>query len=382
MNYMLEQIHSLPDLIHQIVESLEDTIQQKIDKDLCTSLERLYVVGCGDSHHAALSTQLAFRSLTDLPIEPMTSMQFARYTAGFIPQNRSGKNVVIGISVSGAVARTAEALRMGKRAGALAVALTAAPDSAVGKEADLILDVPVPDFPIPVDMVIPGVRSYLTSQVALTLLAIHIGAMRGNLTGTETAAYRKQIMAFGDLIQQTIAACEPIVEKTAQDWVQEDEFVFTGSGPNYATALFNAAKIVEASGDSALGQDIEEWAHLQYFAKKVGTPTFLISAGERDLSRASEIAIAALQIGRKTAVVCPKSVVSLIKFAHYYFPIPQVEEMFSPLLASIPGELFSAYLAEKKNEPYFRDFQGGRDKEGGGGISRIRTSEMWKEWMK
>jgi glucosamine--fructose-6-phosphate aminotransferase (isomerizing) len=54
--------------------------------------------------------------------------------------------------------------------------------------------------------------------------------------------------------------------------------------------------------------------------------------------------------------------------------------MFSPLLSAIPGELFSAYLAEAKHEPFFRDFKGGRDVEGGGGISRIRTSETWEKW--
>jgi len=54
--------------------------------------------------------------------------------------------------------------------------------------------------------------------------------------------------------------------------------------------------------------------------------------------------------------------------------------MFLPLIAAIPGELFAAYLAEEKKEPFFRDFKGGRDVEGGGGISRIRTSETWEKW--
>ena len=380
MNYMIEQIHSLPELLNQIYEPLDDTIRRKVDHELCLSAKRLYVVGCGDSHHAALSTELAFESLTKLPDDPMTSMLFARYAAGFIPQSGPKTNVVIGISVSGAVSRTAEALRMGRQAGATTLALTATPGSPLANEADVVLDVPVPNFPDPVDVVIPGVRSYFTSQVGLYLIAVRMAEVRGVLTNAEAAAYRAKIRDFTGLVSQTIEECDAVVRKAAQAWSAEQEFVLAGSGPNYASGLFVAAKILEASGDSALGQDVEEWAHLQYFAKKVGTPTFIISAGDRDLSRAEEIGVAAKQIGRQLAVISPKSASNLIASADFHFPIPQVEEMFSPLITAIPGELFAAYLAEEKKEPYFRAFKGGRDVEGGGGISRIRTSETWQEW--
>lgn len=380
MNYMIQQIHSLPELMKQIVEPLDDTIRRKIDHELCLAAKRLYVIGCGDSHHAALSTEFAFESLTKLPDDPMTSMLFGRYAAGLIPQSGPKTNVVIGISVSGAVSRTAEAVRMGRQAGATTLALTATPDSPLAKEAEIMVDVPVPSFPEPAGAVIPGVRSFFTSQVGLYLIAIRFAEVRGTLTNAEAAAYRAKVRDFTGLVSQTIETCDPIAKKAAQQWANEDQFVFAGSGPNYATGLFVAAKVLEASGDSALGQDMEEWAHLQYFAKKVSTPTFIISAGDRDRSRAEEVAVAAKQIGRQVAVVTPQSSADLIKSADYHFPLPQVDEMFSPLIAAIPGELFAAYLAEEKKEPFFRDFKGGRDVEGGGGISRIRTSETWEKW--
>ena len=50
--------------------------------------------------------------------------------------------------------------------------------------------------------------------------------------------------------------------------------------------------------------------------------------------------------------------------------------MFSPLVACIPGMLFAAHRADVMGEPFFRAFGGGRDVSGGGGISRIRTSEI------
>ena len=382
MNNMIEQIHSLPKLLNQIFQPLDDAIHQKLDRDLCLLLKRIYIVGCGDSHHAALGTEFAFESLTGLPDDPMTSMLFGRYAAGFIPQTEPYTNLVIGISVSGGVSRTAEALRMGKQAGATTIALTATPDSPVAKAAEIMLDVPVPEFPTPEGVVIPGVRSYFSSQVGLFLTAIWIAENRGQLTPAQGAELRDEIKNMADVAKRTIKECEPIAQQAAQEWVEEEEFIFTGSGPNYATALFTAAKILEASGDSALGQDMEEWAHLQYFAKNKRTPTFIISAGDRDLSRAVEVAVAAKQIGRRLAVITTKSASDLAKLANYHFPVPEVKEMFSPLITAIPGELFSAYLAEAKDEPFFRGFKGGRSIEGGGGISRIRTSETWEDWRK
>jgi len=380
MNYMLKEIHSLAELSQQIVEPLDTTMRQKVAHDLILSLKRLYIVGCGDSHHAALATELAFESLTGLPDEAMNSMLFGRYAAGYIPQTGPKTNLVVGISVSGQVSRTAEALRMGRQAGAVTAALTANPESPIANEAEMVLDVPVPEFPIPAGTAIPGVRSYFTSQMGLFLLAIRIAEVKKQINNSEASRLRDYLRGFSGLIKQTIENCDSIAKDTAQKWINENEFVFAGSGPNFATAIFSAAKILEASGDSALGQDVEEWSHLQYFAKTTQTPTFVVSAGDRDLTRAEEVVVAAKQIGRQVAVICPHSAKGLVEKADIHFPIPEVEERFSPLITSIPGDLFAAYLAEARNEPFFRDFKGGRSSEGGGGISRIRTSEIWEKW--
>ena len=214
MNYMIEQIHSLPELMKQIYGPLDETIRRKIDHELCLSMKRLYVVGCGDSHHAALSTEFAFETLTKLPDDPMTSMLFGRYAAGLIPQSGPKTNVVIGISVSGAVSRTAEALRMGRQAGATTLALTATPGSPLAAEADVVLDVPVPSFPEPANLAVPGVRSYFTSQVGLYLIAIRIAEVRGMLNNAEAAAYRAKIRDFTGLIDQTIEGCDPVAKKS------------------------------------------------------------------------------------------------------------------------------------------------------------------------
>ncbi len=374
MNSMVAQVRSLPALIRELVPVLDDTVRRTLDHKLCLSVKRLYVTGCGDSHHAALASELGFEALAGRPTEPMSALQFARYAAGYLPPTGPGTNLVIGVSVSGEVARTTEALRLARQAGARTLALTATPGSRVAEAAELVVLATTPPFPDPPGVSTPRVRSYLANQLGLLLTAVRIGEVRGHLDWGAATAVRREILALADAAQRTVDACDQEASALAEEWRDAAEFVFVGGGPNYGTALFCAAKVLEASGDGAVGQDTEEWAHLQFFARTTATPTFFISAGGRDLSRATESALAAKAIGRRVVAVAPASASALREVVPRLLPLAEgVPEVFSPLLAAIPGALFAAYRAEVLGEPFFRPARGVR----ASGINRVRTSEMW-----
>jgi len=377
MNSMVAQVYSLPDLITENFQELDDNIRNTLSHELCLSMKRLFLTGCGDSYHAALNAELAFESIAGVPVEPLTAHQFSRYGVAYLPQTGPGTNVVVGISVSGEVARTVEAINLANQAGAETVALTATPGSRVDKTAKTTLFSTITTFPDPQGVHTPGVRSYAANQLALYLMTIRIGEVKGLLSPVDATALRGELLMLADAIKTTTESSDKPAQELAMSWSDANEFVFVGSGPNFGTALFSAAKILEASGDPALGQDLEEWAHLQYFARAVPTPTFIINAGARDLSRAVEVAVAAKIIGRRVAVITPPENEILSEIGDSILGIAAgVREAFSPLITAIPGELFAAYRADMIAEPFFRDFMGGRSIEEGGGISRIRTSQM------
>lgn len=381
MNTMVSQIQSLPDLLRETFQNLDESARMKLHPELILSLKQLFITGCGDSHHVGITTQLAFHQLAGVPTTPTTAMDFARYRAGFVPNTGPNTNLVVGISVSGTVVRTFEALKMAKDAGAVTLSLTASADSLVGKAGEILFEVPNIPFPMPEGEVCPGVRSYFVNQVALLLMALRIGEVRGTITSAEASDYRKNLLGLADIIEETIENNRQPIVQLVEEWKDAGEFVFVGGGPNFGTALFSAAKLLEASGDSALGQYTEEWGHLQYFAKEPSTPTFLITAGDRDLCRMVEVAVAAKTIGRRVAAICPVSADELTKIVDHAFTFTPISEAFSGPVTQIAGELFASYRAEILGEPFFRNFGGGRDIEGGGGISRIRTSEYWETWQ-
>ena len=356
-NAMLAQIFSLPEMIRGVLPAFDRTARDALDHDLCRSARRVFLTGCGDSHHAALAAELAFESLAGLPTEPMTALQFSRYAAEFLPHGEPGTNLVAGISVSGEVSRTLEAMQRAKKTGATVIALSGTPGSRIALAGDRFLPMITPPFEFS-----PGVRSYIATLLMLYVAAVRLGEARGKLTSTQAADTRKEIGLLADAIERTIALCDEPTRKLAQDWKAAHEFVFTGGGPNFGTALNCAAKILEASGDSALGQDTEEWAHLQYFGRAVPTPTFVITAGDRDITRAHEVAVAAKMIGRRVVGILPENLRGLgdikgseaLRFA-------SVREMFSPLVTCVPGMLFAAHRSDVLGEPFFRAWGGGRD---------------------
>lgn len=374
-----QQVDTLPDLVLALIDELVTAVRQTLTPSLSQQIMRVFLTGCGDSHHAPLNAELAFEQFAGLPCEPMTAMQFARYAAGYLPETGRGSNLVLAVSVSGAVSRTVEAMVLARQVGAVAIALTGNPNGPLGQAAEFVLETAVPPLPTELqEEIVPGTRSYVASQLALYLCAIQLGEHRGHLTKAKVNKLRRELAHTAEQMAQTIALSDKVTRQAAEAWHDADQFVFCGSGPNYGTALFTAAKVLEASGDTAVAQDTEEWAHLQYFGRQIDTPTIFIGAGGWDESRALELVTAAKAIGRRVAVIAPRgsALATHPGIDFLWETAVPTRECFSPLLTCLPGTLFAAYRAQFLDEPYFRGFGGGRSAEGGGGISRIRDSQQ------
>ena len=373
----LEQIFSLPDLIRESADRLASSSTRLLELIGGDDVGQIILTGCGDSHHAAIATRLAFQQFAGLPCHALTAMELARYQAGQLRLSKSGRTLVIGISASGQVSRTVEALELAKLAGATTLALTGNHQADLASVADYIYHVPdSQSLSHNRGVIVPGTRSYFLSLLALYHLAIQLGLARGASPSSKLAASISELKSIAGPVEQTITACKPSVVRLIDEWSDAKRFVFCGSGPNYGTALFSAAKLIEAAGDAAIGQDLEEWAHLQYFERQVDTPTVVISAAEHDGDRAREITTAAQAIGRRVVLIAPESDAHIneIQGAQRLIIAGKISECLSPLLTALPGLLLAAYRAEEISEPFFRGFGGGRSRQGGGGISRIRSS--------
>jgi glucosamine--fructose-6-phosphate aminotransferase (isomerizing) len=376
--HLQQAIRAMPGISGAVAPQLAAGCRELFSAELAGAVDRVFITGCGDSHHAGVAAALAFRQFSGLQtVTAMPAMGFARYEATYLPPPGDGLSLVIGISISGEVSRTAEALELAALAGAKTLAITVNPGGALAQAAELTLPLNLqPVTGIPDDVILPGAGSYIVSLLALYQIALRLGLLRGRLTEATWLEHQGELVEIADSMNQTIAACDDPAVDLVSAWADAGHFVYCGSGPNFGTALFSAAKLLEASGDVANAQDMEEWAHLDYFGRDPATPTLLISAADRDGDRASEIAVAARAIGRRLAIISPagSALSTACELPERLSYAGHPRECYSPLVSCLPGLLIAAHRSTLLDEPYFRGFGGGRSVEGGGGISRIRTS--------
>lgn len=320
-------------------------------------LRRVLVCGCGDSHCAALGAEFGLRHWSGLPLRGAESMQASRY----LLDGAGPDLLVVGISSSGEVARTLEAVEVARRAGARTLAVTCSSHSSLAACAEGAIAPSLPAFPPG-----PGLLSYLAALQACTAIAAVLS------TGRTARRISELMDELPGLVEADRRSEEPAAEAFAEQVTEADQGVFVGSGPCRAAAEFSAAKVMEACGLYYRGQDVEEWSHLEYFVEPPGMPTWILSAGGRAATREAEVESAAAAIGRRLLVSRWQGGKDWSR---------EEREALAPLALWVGPVAFAQRLmAERRAEP-FRGFGGGRSAAEGGGASRIRSSDrtQWRE---
>lgn len=316
-------------------------------------IQNVIICGCGDSHHAALGLSLGFSVLAQRRCQATHSMHAARYLLPDLGR-QAERTLVIAISASGEVARTIEALEMAAHSGAKTLAFTGSGEGTLAGTAQQALVFSGPQLPHG-----PGLISYLSSLL-MGYAVIYQMAEASRRSEMERA------------MMQLFAVSDSWVEERWESGVrfaevgQDGACLFLGSGPAYGSALFGAAKLLEASGEPGFGQDVEEWAHLEYFEARPDTRTWLLSAGGRSLSREVEVRAAADAIGRTW---------HQDRWQQLEEDFGELNEILSPLALWAGTCGYAWRRTALKGEIPFRNFAGGRDRAEGGGPSRIRSSE-------
>jgi glucosamine--fructose-6-phosphate aminotransferase (isomerizing) len=355
---MYAQIVSQPALLLEVFAHAEHLVQDTLAHFKVEDWRAIYTAGCGDSFYAGLACAMAFAHFCRLPIKALPAMQFSRYEA----DNLVLPAVLFGISHSGQVSRSLEAVALARDAGADTIAVTGNPTSRIAQAAEAALALPIP----PMGRA-PGIRSYTVQLLTLLLCALRLGELRQVLSAAEAASWRQQLRDVASCMAATIQANDALIRQMAERWRHEPEWGFLGSGPSYATALFCAAKLVESCGVNAWAQDLEEWSHIQFFNRRPSTPTCLIIPPGRSVDRTLELLPYVKGIGRQTLVVAHSAQTFLPSQVDVVLPVPQpVAEVFSPLVYCLVGELLAYYLAESQDTPFFcadrAGFSSGRDR--------------------
>ncbi|MCZ7574482.1 MAG: SIS domain-containing protein [Ardenticatenaceae bacterium] len=351
--HIREQVFSRPELMREFTPKFDRQVREVLDHRTSLDVDRVYGFGCGDSHNACVTTQMGFQEWARIPMEPLTALQFARYTTPWLQTRRPHPALAIGVSVSGEVARTVEGILLAREAGAYTVGITCHSESRLVRAAHMAVDVSTPG------MDIPRIRTYLATQIALYMVALRLAEVRQAIGYREGRQIRRDFEAAADIADATNEAVSETVGQLAEELRNREHFIFVGGGPNLGSAMFGAAKILEAVGRHAQGQDTEEWVHLQRFVREDRTPTFLLAPPGLSYRRAVEVARVMRHINCFLVAVVEEGEEEISQMADVVLPVKgHLPEALTPLVYSNAVEMFSSDLAAKVREPYFRGFEG------------------------
>lgn len=354
---MSQNIYDLPNLLKTNLLDFSERVVSALDKIKAGEVKKVFLVGDGDSYHASLGSEMTFESIAGIPCEVASGQKFLDYKAPFLLKENSDEMLVIGISASGSTKRVVHSLKAVRESGIKTLAVTSREGSSLTKTADSSIVMKIPSFPPS-----PGIRSYTASLMGLVLIAIQLGWINKRYSKNEKAEFIKELLALSDVIEATIESGENVAETAAKAFKDKDSLIFLGSGPSYGTAVFSAAKVIEACGVFSMGQDLEEWSHVEFFAYPDDMPAFIIAPSGRSFWRALETAEMTKSYGHPTIVITSPDNEEIIEYADYVFLVPgTVREEFSPFVYHIGVDFFAYFLTKEVDRYLFksdnREFQ-------------------------
>ncbi|MBO1884674.1 glutamine--fructose-6-phosphate transaminase (isomerizing) [Capnocytophaga sp. Marseille-Q4570] len=343
-HFMLKEIYEQPKSIQNTMRGrlLPDgtTKLSGIDRHIETFLnaKRIIIVACGTSWHAGLVGEYLLEEYARIPVEVEYASEF-RYRNPIIERG----DIVIAISQSGETADTLAALKLAKEKGAFIYGIC----NVVGSSIARVTDSGTYTHAGP-EIGVASTKAFTTQLTVLTLIALHLGHRKGTLSNKMYHQLCNELEQIPELIESTLKEVNPKIEAIADTFKTATNCLYLGRGFNFPTALEGALKLKEISYIHAEGYPAAEMKHGPIALIDENMPVIFIapSKGHYDkvVSNAQEIKA---RKGRIVAVVT-KGDTQMAGLANHVIEIPEISEALTPILASIPLQLLSYYIAIKR----------------------------------
>lgn len=300
-----------------------------------TNAERIIIIACGTSWHAGLIGEYLIEEFARVPVEVEYASEF-RYRNPII----SSKDVVIAISQSGETADTMAAIKLAKEKGAFVFGICNVVDSSIARYTDAGAYTHAGP-----EIGVASTKAFTSQLTILSLIAIKLGNHNGNLGKADFMRLITELEAIPNKVEDVLNSVDENIKAIASKFVDATNFLYLGRGYNFPAALEGALKLKEISYIHAEGYPAAEMKHGPIALIDENMPIVIIApkVGHYDkiVSNVQEIKA---RKGKVIAIV-NKGDSQVSAMADYIIEIPETSECFSPILASIPLQLLSYYIA-------------------------------------
>jgi glucosamine--fructose-6-phosphate aminotransferase (isomerizing) len=221
-----------------------------IPEEMFRTLQKVTIIACGTSWHAALVGKYLIEALAQVPVEVDYGSEY-RYRNPIVASNE----LAIVITQSGETADTLAALREAKKKGARSIAICNVVGSMATREAQgTVYTHAGPEIGV------ASTKAFTSQLIALQLLALYMAQVRGTLTPPQIRDHITELLQMPQTLELALKASASL-DKVAERFYNRTDFLFLGRGINYPIALEGALKLKEISYIHAEGYPAGELKH-------------------------------------------------------------------------------------------------------------------------
>jgi glucosamine--fructose-6-phosphate aminotransferase (isomerizing) len=343
-HFMLKEIFEQP-------RAIADTLRGRIlleegelvdaelgfDAVVARGIERVVLLACGTSYHAALAGRYWIEQLARVPAHAELASE-VRYREPVF----TSKDLVIAVSQSGETADTLAAVRSAREASARVLAIANVLDSAIPRAADGALYTHAGP-----EIGVASTKCFTAQLAALLMVAVHLGRRRGALGADRARQVLSSLLEVPTTMKRLLERKDSVHE-VARRWQHARHMLFLGRGLGYPIALEGALKLKEISYAHAEGYAAGEMKHGPIALIDEEMPVVVIlprdSQYEKTLSNLQEVRA---RDGKVIAIVSDGDD-QAARLAEHVLEIPSASPEVLPLLTVVPLQLLAYYVAELK----------------------------------
>ena len=339
-HFMLKEINEQPRAIADTLMGRLNAESGKVnlaefgmDEKEALTFEKILIVACGTSYHAAIVGKYMIEGLVRIPVEVDIASEF-RYRNPIIGPG----DLVIVITQSGETADTLAAQREAKRLGAKVLSICNVVGSTSAREADAAFY--THSGP---EIGVASTKAFTTQLVALYLFAIGIGNVRGTIPGELSKELLADLLRLPGNVEEALRADENI-NLIAKNYFKARDFLYLGRGINFPIALEGALKLKEISYIHAEGYPAGEMKHGPIALIDEELPVVVLAPGDKLHEKIASNIQEVKSRGGEIIVITNGADDDLIGIADKCVLVPETNPYLTTVLMAVPVQLLAYHI--------------------------------------
>jgi glucosamine--fructose-6-phosphate aminotransferase (isomerizing) len=344
-HFMLKEIFEQPQAITSTVSGrinletgMVDLPEIHLSETDLEKIDRIFLVACGTSWHAALVAKYWIEKYAHITVEVDIASEF-RYRHLLI----NDRVLTVSISQSGETADTLAGIRKAKELGAKIITICNVVGSTMTREADgTIYTHAGPEIGV------ASTKAFISQLAALFLFTLYLGQKKKTISPEQSMELGRELIGVATVIEAELPRIQEEVQALIENYYDCRDFLYVGRGLNFPIALEGALKLKEISYIHAEGYASGELKHGPIALIDKEMPVLALvpqdEVYQKSISNVEEIK------ARQGRIILIGTIGDshLKNITDDVIYLPKVHEAMNPILYTIPAQLLAYEIASRR----------------------------------